>query len=100
MAGKQDTGSEFQSMAVRGKKLDEYRFSKPWVPLGNLGYPVTMQNEYIYIYFPTCQSDFSFIPKTLGIPYKMQSPYEKWLWCDRGKFNMYFNLDSIKHIIS
>ena len=24
MAGKQDTGSEFQSMAVRGKKLDEY----------------------------------------------------------------------------
>ena len=25
MAGKQDTGSEFQSMAVRGKKLDEYR---------------------------------------------------------------------------
>ena len=25
MAGKQDTGSEFQSVAVRGKKLDEYR---------------------------------------------------------------------------
>ena len=25
MAGKQDTGSEFQSKAVRGKKLDEYR---------------------------------------------------------------------------
>ena len=25
VAGKQDTGSEFQSMAVRGKKLDEYR---------------------------------------------------------------------------
>ena len=25
MAGKQDIGSEFQSMAVCGKKLDEYR---------------------------------------------------------------------------
>ena len=24
MAGKQDTGNEFQSKAVRGKKLDEY----------------------------------------------------------------------------
>ena len=24
MAGKQDTGSEFQSKAVSGKKLDEY----------------------------------------------------------------------------
>ena len=24
MAGKQDTGSEFQSKAARGKKLDEY----------------------------------------------------------------------------
>ena len=26
VAGKQDTGSEFQSKAVRGKKLDEYRW--------------------------------------------------------------------------
>ena len=25
MAGKQDTGSEFQSMAIRGKKLEECR---------------------------------------------------------------------------
>ena len=25
VTGKQDTGSEFQSKAVRGKKLDEYR---------------------------------------------------------------------------